>query len=94
MQDTKDVFNNLLEIDMTMFATKNFSYNIDTLKIAQDLGIEYIFKRGTTKENAIIYDLKDYDVNLISLSNVIDSNLNSTPISDYDLYVRGADIVE
>jgi hypothetical protein len=94
IKETKDVFNNILEIEMNIFATKNFSYNTDTLKIAQDLNIEYIFARGTTKEKATIYDVQDYDVKLISLSNVKDSNLNSTPISDYDLHIRGADIVE
>jgi len=94
MTKTKQVFNNLLEINLDIFATENFSYDINTLNIAQDLSIEYIIKRGTTSEESTVYNLADFDVKLISLSNVKDSHLNSTPISDHDLHIRGADIVE
>jgi len=94
MTKTKQVFNNLLEIDLDVFATENFSYDINTLKLAQELDINYLLKRGTTEEDSTIYNLTDFDVKLISLSNVKDSHLNSTPISDHDLHIRGADIVE
>ncbi|MDD4122920.1 MAG: hypothetical protein PHO23_01525 [Candidatus Pacebacteria bacterium] len=94
MTKTKQVFNNLLEIDLDVFATENFSYDINTLNIAQDLNIDYLLKRGTTSEESTVYNLTDFDVKLISLSNVKDSHLNSTPISDHALHIRGADIVE
>jgi hypothetical protein len=73
---------------MRVFHSKYFSYNEATLEIAQRLGVEYICARGTTKARATIYKPEEYDVKLISASNVPSEKMGTGSLCDFSLWCR------
>src|SRR5690606_14359994 len=52
---------------MRIFSSKYSAYTEDTIKIAEELGIEYVFARGITQARATIYKPTEYDVKIFSV---------------------------
>jgi hypothetical protein len=76
--------------DMRVFGSRYFAYDENTLKAADELGIEYILARGTQGVEAVIYAPEEYDVKVISVSNVEFEEMGKGSLCDYSLWVRGA----
>ncbi|MBP6976635.1 hypothetical protein KBB42_03525, partial [Candidatus Dojkabacteria bacterium] len=60
----------------------------NTVKVAQELGIEYITARGTTELATTIYKPEEYDVKIISVSNIDIPEFKYGSFCDYSFYER------
>lgn len=75
---------------MRVFGSRYFAYDENTLKIADDLGIEYILARGTKDVEAIVYKPNEYNVKIISVTNVDVGEMGRGSLCDYSLWARGS----
>ena len=71
-----------------IFGAKFFSYNEATLQIAQKLGVKILPARGTAGEEAVIYKPREYDVKIMSISNVPSAGMGTGSLCDWSLYSR------
>lgn len=75
---------------MQVFGCKYFSYDENTVKAAQALGVPYVLGRGTEDIRALIHKPEEYDVGIIKVSNVEFSGMGRGSLCDISLYWRGA----
>ena len=59
-----------------------------TVQIADELGIEYITARGTTELATVVYKPAEYDVKIISVSNIDVPEFKYGSFCDYSFYER------
>jgi hypothetical protein len=76
---------------MRVFGSKYFAYDENTLKAAESLGIKYIFSRGPAGTKAVLYKPKEYDVQVLAVSNVPAnlSEMGTGSLCDESLWSRG-----
>ena len=67
----------------------NFAYDENTLKVADKLGVEFVLARGTAGAKAVIYKPDEYNVRIISVSNVLSKGMGTGSLCDYSLWARG-----
>jgi len=89
MKEVKEKIESCTGKKMRSFSSRYFAYDETTLKVADELGIEYIFARGTTKARATIYKPKEYNVKIIAVSNVPSEKYGTGSLCDYSLWARG-----
>jgi hypothetical protein len=75
---------------MRIFGSKYFAYNENTLKIADDMGLEYLLARGTAGARSVVYKADEYNAKIISVSNVPSKELGTGSLCDESLRCRGA----
>jgi hypothetical protein len=78
------------EKPMRVFGSRYFAYDENTLRAADELGVEYILARGTSDVEAIVYDPDEYDCKIISVSNVTFEDMGRGSLCDYSLWARGS----
>lgn len=91
IKEAKDFVEDITGKPMRVFGSRYFAYDENTLKAADALSIEYILARGTAGERAIVYDPEEYQVKIISVSNIPFEDMGSGSLCDYSLWARGAD---
>ncbi|MBU5557882.1 MAG: polysaccharide deacetylase family protein [Candidatus Aenigmatarchaeota archaeon] len=89
MKEVKDKIENCTGKVMRSFGSRYFAYDEITLKVAEELGIQYIFARGTTGARATVYKPEEYNVKIISVSNVPSKEWGTGSLCDYSLWARG-----
>jgi hypothetical protein len=90
MQAVKTQMESLTGKPMRVFACSYSSYDENTLKAAEVLGVPYVLARGTEDVRALIYRPTEYDVGLLEVSNVEFGELGKGSLCDISLYSRGA----
>lgn len=88
MQETRERIKACTGEDIRVFGSRYFAYNENTVKAAQELGIEYVLARGTTGAKATIYKPSEYDVKIFSVSNVDSQNWGTGSLCDYSYWAR------
>jgi len=88
MKDTKQVYEDCFGEDLKMFNSRYFGYDENTLKAAENLGIKYIFARGTTGERCTVYKPEEYNVKIISVSNISSPKFGTGSLCDYSYWAR------
>lgn len=78
----------LLEVKPRIISSRYMAGDENTLKVAQDLGIEYITMRGTTELATTIYKPEEYNVKIISVSNIDVPEFKYGSFCDYSFYER------
>jgi hypothetical protein len=79
---------------MRSFSSKYSAYNEHTLKIAEKLGITYIFARGTAGARAVVFKPKEYDVTIMSTSDVPLKDTGGGTLGDGPIWSRGGTPVD
>lgn len=74
---------------LRIFSTKYFAYDETTLKVADNLAIEYVLARGTAGARSIVYKPREYLTKIISVSNVPSQKLGTGSLCDESLFSRG-----
>lgn len=74
---------------MRLFCAKFLSYNENTLKVADKLGIEYIFVLGTAGARAVIYKTDEYNTKIMSVSSVTPANKGAGSLCDHAMSSLG-----
>ena len=75
---------------MHIFGSKYSAYDEMTLRVADELGIPYVFARGAAGARAVVYKPEEYQVTLVSISNVPSKKLGTGSLCDQSLWSRGA----
>jgi hypothetical protein len=75
---------------MRIFGSKYSAYDEVTLRVANELGVIYVFARGAAGARAVVYKPKEYQVTLVSVSNVPSKQLGTGSLCDQSLWSRGA----
>jgi hypothetical protein len=95
MKESKDSIESITGKKMRVFGSRYFAYDENTLKAADALGIEYILGRGTQDVEAVVYQPKEYQAQVISVTNVdVGEPMGRGSLCDYSLWARGADAAE
>jgi len=89
MKEVKEKIEACTGKKMRSFGSRYFAYDETTLKVADELGVEYIFARGTTAARATIYKPIEYKAKIIAVSNVPSEKYGTGSLCDYSLWARG-----
>ncbi|MBN1617722.1 polysaccharide deacetylase family protein [Candidatus Dojkabacteria bacterium] len=89
ISDMKSRIENALDIDVRIISSRYMASDMNTVKIADELGIEYITARGTTELATTVYKPEEYDVKIISVSNIDVPEFKYGSFCDYSFYERG-----
>jgi hypothetical protein len=89
MSRIQDKVQSCISKPMRIFGSKYFAYNEATLQVADTLGIEYILARGTAGAKALIYKPHEYQITIISVSNVPSMGMGTGSLCDWSLFSRG-----
>ena len=90
MNHIRNKIQSCLHRPMRIFNSRYFAYDETTLKVADKLGVEYVLARGTAGAKAVIYQADEYNVRIISVSNVPSKEMGTGSLCDYSLWSRGA----
>ncbi len=77
-----------LGITPRIISSRYMASDETTVKIADELGIEYITARGTTELATVVYKPQEYDVKIISVSNIDVPEFKYGSFCDYSFYER------
>ena len=95
LKDSKELVEKITGKKMRVGSSRYFAYDETTLKVADDLGIEYILGRGVNDVEATVYQPKEYKTEVISVTNVdVGEPMGRGSLCDYSLWARGADAKE
>ncbi len=94
LKESKELVESITHQPMRVFGSRYFAYDENTLKAADALGIEYILARGTQDVAALVYAPAEYQVKIISVTNVENGEMGRGSLCDYSLWARGADAAE
>jgi len=94
MREAKEAVESVTGKPMRVFSSGYFAYDENTLRAAEELGVEYILARGTSDVEALIYEPDEYSCKIISVSNVTFADMGRGSLCDYSLYARGATAAE
>lgn len=91
MKESKATYRACFGEEMDIFSSRYFAYDENTLKAAEELGIDYVLARGTTGNRATIYKPQEYDVKLISVSNINSPEYGTGSLCDYSYWARAGE---
>jgi len=77
-----------LDIEVRIISSRYMASDENTVKIADKLGIEYITARGTTELATTVYKPEEYNVKIISVSNIDTPEFKYGSFCDYSYYER------
>ena len=77
-----------LGVTPRVISSRYMASDENTVKVAQALGIEYITARGTTELATTVYKPEEYDVKIISVSNIDVPEFKYGSFCDYSFYER------
>ncbi len=90
MREAKELLESVTGKTMRVFSSQYFAYDENTLKAADELGVEYVLARGTSDVEAVVYEPDEYNCKIISVSNVTFADMGRGSLCDYSLFARGA----
>ncbi len=71
-----------------IISSRYMASDMNTVKVAEDLGIPYITARGTTGDKATVYQPEGYNVKILSVSNIPLVPFKYGSLCDYSFYER------
>lgn len=75
---------------LRIISARYMGTDLTTIEVAQELGIPYLFARGTTDTKATVYQAEEYpDVKVVSVSNIPSIKFKYGSLCDYSYYERG-----
>lgn len=79
---------NTLGVKPRVISSRYMASDETTIKVAEALGIEYITARGTTELATTVYKPEEYNVKIISVSNIDVPEFKYGSFCDYSFYER------
>jgi hypothetical protein len=83
-----DGIENCTRIRPRIISSRYMASDINTVKVAEELGIPYITARGTTETKATVYQPEGYHVKILSVSNIPWVPFEYGSLCDYSFYER------
>lgn len=88
LTDTVTRIEEALDIEVNIISLRYMASDENTLKVAEELGIEYVTARGTTELAMTVYKPEEYNVKILSISNIDTPKFKYGSICDYSYYER------
>jgi len=88
MKSTKERIEACTGTKIRVLGSQYFAYDENTLKAADELGIPYVFARGTTGAKATIYQPEEYNSKIFSVSNINSPKWGTGSLCDYSYWAR------
>lgn len=88
ISDMIDASKEYLDITPRIISSRYMASDETTVKVAEALGIEYITARGTTELATTVYKPEEYNVKIISVSNIDIPEFKYGSFCDYSFYER------
>ncbi|MEW5802804.1 MAG: dockerin type I domain-containing protein [bacterium] len=88
IKDRKERIDACLGKPIKAIASTYFAYDVNTLKVAEALGIPFVMARGTTGSRATIYQPEGYMTRIFSVSNVSSEKWGTGSLCDYSYWAR------
>lgn len=88
LTDTVQRIEKALDTDIRIIGSRYMASDENTFKVADELGIEYVTARGTTDLEMTVYKAKEYDVKILSISNIDTPEFKYGSLCDYSYYER------
>jgi len=73
---------------LKVISSRYFASDENTVKAAEQLGIPYVLARGTAGTEAIVFKPEEYNVRIISVSNIPSIEFKYGSLCDYSYWVR------
>jgi len=73
---------------LRVVSSRYFATDENTVKAAEKLGIPYVLARGTTGTEAVVFKPEEYNVKIISVSNIPSIKWKYGSLCDYSYWVR------
>ena len=89
LKDVKDRIEACTGEPVRILSSKYQASDENTAKVADALGVPYIVARGTTETEAFVYQPEEYDVKILSVSNIPSIRFKYGSLCDYSYWVRG-----
>lgn len=86
--DMVERIDDILGTNVRVIGSRYMASDQNTVEIADDLGIEYVLARGTTELATTVYKPEEYDVKIISVSNIDVPEFKYGSFCDYSFYER------
>lgn len=88
IKNSKDRIETCTGKPLRVVSSRYFASDENTVKAAEELGIPYVLARGTTDTEAIVFKPEEYDVSIISVSNIPSIKWMYGSLCDYSYWVR------
>lgn len=88
ISDMVDRIENSLGIDVRIISSRYMASDENTIKAAEALGIEFVMARGTTELAMTVYKPEEYNVKVLSVSNIDTPEFKYGSLCDYSYYER------
>jgi len=89
LKDVKDRIEACTGQPVRILSSKYQASDENTAKVADALGVPYIVARGTTETEAFVYQPEEYNVKILSVSNIPSIRFKYGSLCDYSYWVRG-----
>lgn len=89
ISEAKEKVESLTGNALRIIGSKYFAYDENTLRVAENLGLEYVLGRGVTKAQATIFKPEEYNVKIFSVSNIDSPEWGTGSLCDYSYWARG-----
>jgi hypothetical protein len=77
-----------VNVDVRIISSRYMASDENTVKVAEELGIEFVMARGTTDLAMTVYKPEEYDVKILSVSNIDTPEFKYGSLCDYSYYER------
>ena len=75
-------------VPIRIISSRYMASDMTTVKVAQELGIPYVTARGTTDAKATVYQPEEYNVKILSVSNIPKVTFKYGSLCDYSYFER------
>jgi len=75
-------------VPLRIISSRYMASDMTTVKIADELGIPYVTARGTTDSKATVYKVEEYNVKILSVSNIPKVQFKYGSLCDYSFFER------
>ncbi|MDD5253643.1 MAG: hypothetical protein PHG05_00885 [Candidatus Nanoarchaeia archaeon] len=79
---------NCTDVRPRIISSRYMASDMNTIKVAEELGIPYVTARGTTETKATVYQPEGYTVKILSISNIPLVPFEYGSLCDYSFYER------
>ncbi len=88
ISDTKQRIEACTGKPLKFITSRYWGWDENTVKIADELGVENIFARGLVENGAAVFEPEGYDVKILSVSNIKSVEFKYGSVCDYSYWVR------
>ncbi len=88
IKDAKERIEACTDKPLRVVSSRYFASDENTVKVAEKMGVPYVLARGTTGTEAIVFQPEEYNVRILSVSNIPSIEFKYGSLCDYSYWVR------